>query len=442
MKRGLIRGLAAWLLASTTAIAATPNVILITADTLRADHLGCYGYFRGTSPAIDQLARDGLLFERALAPMATTLPSHTSIMTSTYPVRHGVLSNLRFFHRPVPTAGDLQTAAQMFKDAGYATAAFTSSSPLSAASGIDAGFDVFVAPPPYDRRRTDFSAEETTRSALAWLSGAPTPFFLWVHLFDPHAPYNAPAPFNRAYVDEPLLFRFLDRLQFPPSTYSRAAKLANLYDDEILYMDGQIARLMWSLKQRSLYDDAVIVFSGDHGEGLLQHNVPGHGIVWNEQLRVPLIFKFPRNDGVHRGRRQDLASLIDILPTITEEAALPLPTDQFDGIDLLKQTRSSVLSQREVRLTTGWRRPLYTLTTARWKYFHYDQGDHPDRLYDLGADPYETDDVIAQHADIASAMRAEIVQLLGKGESSSHLRTDKPVPDGVREQMRQLGYTN
>jgi arylsulfatase A-like enzyme len=207
-------------------------------------------------------------------------------------------------------------------------------------------------------------------------------------------------------------------------------------------MDGQIARLMWALKRRGLYDDAVIVFSGDHGEGLLQHKEPGHGIVWNEQLQVPLIFKFPRADGARRGRSRDLASLIDILPTIVHEAALPLPGDQFDGIDLLKQTRSSVLSQREVRLTTGWRRPLYALTTARWKYFHYDKGDHPDRLYDLSADPHETDDVIEQHADVAAVMRAEIVELVGKGKSSSHLRTDKPVPDSVQEQMRQLGYTN
>lgn len=140
---------AAALLVAVGVRAATPNIVFITADTLRADHLRSYGYFRTTSPALDALAEDGVCFEPVVAPMATTLPSHTSMMTSTYPVRHGVLGNLNFFHQPVATADSLQTFAQLLKPLGYTTAAFTSSSPLSAESGINAGFDVFqdLAPP-------------------------------------------------------------------------------------------------------------------------------------------------------------------------------------------------------------------------------------------------------------------------------------------------------
>ena len=185
---GWVAGLALGSAASLSCAPAAPpaSVVLITIDTLRADHLGCYGYFRHTSPFIDQLAADGLLFERAITPMSTTLPAHTSLMTSAYPARHGVLSNLNFYHQPVVTDKGFQTAAQMFREAGYLTAGFVSSPGLGEESGITAGFQVFDESGIRD-------AFTTTSRVIDWLDSVPArPFFLWVHYFDPHHPYDPP----------------------------------------------------------------------------------------------------------------------------------------------------------------------------------------------------------------------------------------------------------
>lgn len=437
MSRGLVTVLLA--LASAPLMAARPNVVLITADTLRADHLRSYGYFRSTSPAVDGLAADGWLIERAIAPMATTLPSHTSLMTSTYPLRHGIWSNLRFFHQPVSTEDGFQTAAQMFRGLGYSTAAFTSATPLSEASGIAAGFDTFMGPPAWDaaHKEVEVPARVTAERALAWLETAQSPFFLWVHFFDPHDPYEPPSRLRRRFTTTPALVQYLERLSVPQDLRLQAAQISNLYDAEIFEMDRHIGRIVRRLKMAGLYDGAAIVFVGDHGEGLLQHGYMRHGIVWNEQLHVPLIFKFPRGSGAPRGRSGELASLIDVLPTLAAGAGLELPAARFEGIDLIAGDRESAFSQREYR-DPLWKEPVYTLTGSRWKYHHY--AHSPDRLYDLEADPHETVDVIGAHPEVAARMKAQIDALLRSEAGRSTLRVRQELPDGVREQLEALGY--
>jgi arylsulfatase A-like enzyme len=274
---------------------------------------------------------------------------------------------------------------------------------------------------------------------VEWIETAPSPFFLWVHLFDPHEPYRAPPPYDLAYAREPELFGFLRRLAFPPTSHGQAADIANAYDGEILYMDAQLARILRRLGQRGLYDEALIVFAADHGEGLLQHGYLRHGITWNEQLHVPLIIKFPKSHNGRRGRSGALVSLIDILPTVVAEARMPLPTDQFDGVDVLRQTRDAALSQREVRKEGAWSKRLYTLTTLDWKYFHAEEGD---QLFHLAADPHETRNVIEAHADVAQRMKSEILRLVAHNQDRSPLRLKQDLPDSVREQMRQLGYSD
>ena len=426
-------------LAALPLVAAKPNVVFITADTLRADHLRSYGYFRTTSPALDALARDGWLIERAVAPMATTLPSHTSLMTSAYPLRHGIWSNLRFLHRPVSTGDSFQTVAQMFQNLGYTTAAFTSATPLSEASGISAGFDTFEGPPPYDaaQREVEVPADETARRVLAWLADARSPFFLWVHFFDPHDPYEPPERLRRRFTTTHALVQRLERIDVPKDLRMLAARTANLYDAEIFHMDRQIGRILHRLKERGLYDAAAIVFAGDHGEGLLQHGYLRHGIVWNEQLRVPLVFKFPKGSGSPTGRSDELASLIDVLPTLAAGADLPLPGAQFDGIDLIARDRDTVLSQREYR-DPIWKEPVYTLTGARFKYHHYALSS--DHLYDLEADPHELVDVIDDHPDVAARMKAQIRALIRTHAGRSALKVKEELPAGAREQLEALGY--
>jgi arylsulfatase A-like enzyme len=413
------------------------NVVLITADTLRADHLHCYGYFRSTSPTIDALAAESLLFERVVVPIATTLPSHVSLLTSTMPLRHGVLWN-RPFKSPGSPAS-LRLAAELFAEAGYTTAAFTSAAPTSAATGIDAGFQTFdgIAP---SQGRSERRAEETVGRALEWLDGVQTPFFVWIHLFDPHHPYEPPPPFDRAFVDEPALFHFLDERAFPRRRYKRAASSANGYDGEILYMDGEIRRFLDRLRDRGLYDDSLVVFAADHGEGLLQHDFEGHGIVWNEQLRVPLLIKPPKRAEVRPGRNAALASLVDVLPTMVDVASLPIDERSFEGVNLVDGSRSSALSQQQWTPDTTWNQRLFTLTTERWKYFHYADGSKPDRLYDLVADPHETRDVVSEHGDAAAGFRRQIAGMLEGDEKAAFVAGE--LPDAVREQLRQLGYVD
>jgi arylsulfatase A-like enzyme len=411
------------------------SLVLITIDTLRADHLGAYGYFRDTSPHIDRFAADALLFERAVAPMATTLPSHVSIMTSTYPVRHGILSNFRFFKQPLVTGDHLQTAAQLLRAEAYATAAFTSSSPLSAETGIGAGFDTFHGPPAYEAhdRRVEWRAEETVDHAIAWLEGATSPFFLWVHLFDPHHPYAPPAPHDQAFSTDAALFEFLKRYHFPPRHHARSARETNLYDGEIRYTDEQVGRFLGKLESMGLYENAVIVLTADHGEGLMQHSLPRHGVIWNEQLLVPLIFRFPAGP---TGRRDSLASLIDILPTLAGHGGLPLRAEQLDGIDLLVEERSSALSQKRVRADSA----QFTLMEPAWKYWYLPNGG--DRLYDHLSDPHEMTNLIGSAPGVGERMRQEIVRLIETNRSRSTLPVrEEEIPEPLRRRLEELGYT-
>ncbi len=260
--------------------ARSPSMVLITVDTLRADHLGCYGYFDDTSPTIDGLAASSLLFERAIATAAVTLPSLLSILSSTYPSRHGVESNLRFFRRRA--SDSLPFAAELLRTAGYRTAAFTSSAPVGAETGISVGFEVFSGPPAWtpERGGGEVRAANTIDQALAWLEEVDPPYFLWVHLFDPHFPYAPPPRFARpaeevrAEVDDRLV-----RLAVPLRHRARARRAIRSYDGEIRYVDDQLRRLLAKLEQRDHYADSLIIFTADHGEGLYQHGWRGHELL-------------------------------------------------------------------------------------------------------------------------------------------------------------------
>jgi arylsulfatase A-like enzyme len=425
---------AVWL-GTRDASASPPSLVLISVDTLRADRLGVYGYFRETSPNIDRFAADALVFDNAIAPMSTTLPSHVSIMTGTHPVRHGVLSNLALFKRPLVTDESLRTAAQMLSAAGYDTAAFISAAPLSQATGIDAGFAHFHSPPPYVPGRPGETrrAESTIDAARDWLGGAEPPYFLFVHLFDPHAPYEPPPPFDRQFARHRRLRSYLERLRYPVDLMGQAIPISNRYDGEIRYADREIGRLLAELERQGRFQDSVIVLTADHGEGLLQHRIPQHGVLYHEQIRVPLIFRFPQGP---KGRLSSMASLIDILPTVAGHAGLPLDREQLDGVNLLAEPRAAALSQRTVR--KGFLELNFTLTDREWKYWYF--SETADQLYDLARDPHETRNVIALYPERAARMRAEILRLIDLDRERSHLQVTDEIPPEAREQLRALGY--
>lgn len=343
-----------------------PNVLLITMDTLRADRLNCYGNERIRTPHIDALAERGVLFERAYASVPITLPSHTTIMTGLYPHQHGVRDNGVYRLDP-----SLVTLAETLRDAGYETAAFVSAFVLDRRFRIDQGFDHFddemVAPlrtdqlvtgaadlpehsqrwiatwqQPYQRR-----ADETVRRALDWLAGrrdGDRPCFLWVHLFDPHSPYQPPSPWDTCYdaayagTMDGTTATFAEKAAVSPGLF-RAEDIGNMiarYDGEVSYADEQIGRLIAAWPDD---DHSLVVFTSDHGEAFGEHRTfwEHMGEIYQENVHVPLILVGA--EGVPPGsRRDDLVGSVDILPTVLDVVGLPSP-DGLPGRSLLDAAR-------------------------------------------------------------------------------------------------------
>lgn len=425
-----------------------PDILLVTIDTLRADHLGCYGYFRETSPNIDALAAESLLFERAYAPQATTLPSHTTLFTGVYPHEHGVLANIKHGGALFVPAPGLRTLAQGLAERGYRTAGIVSAAAVSRASGIAAGFEHFRQPEGHSR-----TAGETMEEVLPWLEtlGEDETFFLWVHFWDPHKPYGAPEGHRHIFPRDEALFEMLDARGIERAVleeggrWRRLPGVINRYDEEILYADGQVGRLLAALRERGRYEETLIVLAGDHGEGLGQHGERGHGCVHEEQLHVPLLVRIP---GRAPERLETPLSLADLLPTLLGQ--LPgLELDelaaQSSGRDRLHpdEEEPSLMAQRTPREGPGLHPFAYVLIRSDWKLYHEPGG--AERLFDLRNDPLETTDRAAGHPEIVREMREELTGRLRRQIARGReLRGDAPEerladPELV-EQLRALGY--
>jgi len=416
-----------------------PSIVLITVDTLRADHLSTYHYFRETSPTLDELAREGMLFENALTTMATTLPAHASLMTSTRTTTHGLKGNFAHLGGELGEETGLRTAAEILSDMGYQTAAFVSAAPVRDHTGLQRGFAVYDQPVEKERR-----AEATADRVLAWLaSESARPFFLWVHFFDPHRPRTPPAPYDKAFETDDSIVEFLEQRAVAKAHDPRVLSQNNAYDGEILYTDAQIRRIFTALKARDEWHDTAVVVTADHGEGLGQHDWMDHGRIYNEQLFVPLIVKFPRGKGPRDVRVPTVASLLDVVPTLV--AALDLPVSdvdqaQFEGIDLLAAgpERVGVFSEQthRDRLDEPGRR--FSLTNREWKYFHRTAA--ADELYDMVADPIETENVLEHHPAIARQMRDEIRAILADSERPDGSPPDVELDEEIVQQLQALGY--
>jgi arylsulfatase A-like enzyme/tetratricopeptide (TPR) repeat protein len=351
------------------------NVVLITIDTTRADHLGCYGYDRPTSPHMDALAARSVRFEHCTSHVPITLPAHTSILSGTAPLYNGVRDNGRFV---VPEA--LVTLPEVLAGQGYRTAAFVSAFVLDSRYGLDSGFEV------YDDRYaaewseedlrgarlfrqgiTDRPADQTTDAALAWLAErGDEPFFLWVHYYDPHQPLTPPKPYDQLFDD-------------------------NLYDGEIAFMDSQIDRLLGALEHDRLWDDTLVVLTSDHGESLGQHGEETHAVlVYETTLHVVLVIKPPAGLGVGPGVVAHDVCHADILPTVCAVLGVRGP-DTVQGRSLLPLLRGEQLPPRPTYFECAlpfysyrWEH-LHGIRLGRWKYIHSPTPE----LYDVDADPGE-----------------------------------------------------
>src|SRR6266851_2702442 len=280
-----------------------PSVILITIDTLRADHVGCYGAQTVKTPTLDALAHDSVVFERAISQVPLTWPSHAVILTGTYPFQNGVQD---FTGQPL--AQQFRSVSQAFQKAGHATGAVVSAFVLDRSWGLARGFDFYddaFSAETFEKKDVglvDRKAGESVTHAIAWLKKTPRrPFFLWLHLYDPHSPYDPPEPYRTEYR-------------------------SHLYDGEIAYADHELGNLMSWLKQNHLYDSSLVVALSDHGESLGEHGEDEHGFfVYNATVHVPLIVKPPAASGIAAGRRSEPVETTAVAPTLVQLAGVKDP---------------------------------------------------------------------------------------------------------------------
>jgi arylsulfatase A-like enzyme/Flp pilus assembly protein TadD len=391
-----------------------PNVLLVTIDTLRADHVGAYGYAGASTPVLDGLARRGALFESASSAVPLTGPSHATILTGTYPPQHGVRENVNFLLDPRHL-----TLATRLQRRGYRTAAFVAAYPVAAGFGFGQGFDAFsegLHPNPGIGQGAERPANEVADAALAWLREAPTPFFAWVHFYDPHAPYVPPSPFRERFPERP-------------------------YDGEIAFADAQLGRILEGLRLAGHADDTVIVVLADHGEGLGEHGEAGHGILLHEAtLRVPFLLSGPR---VPAGLVvKEPVGTVDVMPTLLALLGLEVPEDlpgrslrpALDGRRL--STASLYAEALFGRLNCRWA-SLRALREEGWKLV---LGAHP-QLFHLPSDPGETRDRAAEEPErlrkMQAALQAAVTTLAPGGDRV------RPVALSTEqsERLRSLGYT-
>lgn len=431
------------------------NVLLITLDTTRADRLGCYGYGRETSPRIDALAAEGALFERCMAQATVTPVSHASILTGQDPYRHG----LRFLHgnHGYDLPERAVTLAETLSDRGYRTAAFVSAFPAGRRFGLHQGFHRFddqfgdSGDRPDDDSVSEAgvvntgaqqrTARATNQAITAYLDGTPgEPLFLWAHYFDPHDTNLVPED-----VSWLRRFRGEDR--------TKKARALDYYDAEIAYMDHHIGELVDRL--RSAGRPLLIAIVGDHGEGHGDHDWWSHGLLYDEQARVPFLLTGP---GVPAGSRiLPLVRSIDLVPTllgllgIPREGALrdldgidlgPLLRGEVGDPDLLAYAESTTLDMSYVvPHAEGVRNrkddQLFSLTRGRWKYIHHRQHPELDELYDLERDPGETVNRLREQAELVAKFRRRLEQLDPYPQDPN---TGTPRSAADLEKLKALGY--
>lgn len=392
------------------------NVLLVTLDTTRADHLGCYGYEQALTPTLDALAREGVVFEQAFATVPLTFPSHTSIHTGLYPPENGIHNNGRG-----KLDAQIPTLAEVLKQRGYDTGAFIGSVVLPARTGLNQGFDTYdddMAGGDHHGHEAHLmrSARLVVNSALDWLHARESrPFFCWVHLFDPHAPFEGhPEVFHD---------RFQDRK----------------YDGDIAFADLHIGRLITLLKDRGEYERTLVVVVGDHGEAFGEHAELEHGfMLYNATLRVPLLISVPGQS--KKGHRISTSvSQVDIFPTVLDCLNIPLPT-RVSGVSLKQAVKGNAMESRpcysesEACYASFRWAPLHCLTTDSWKYVNTSR----EELYDLKQDPQELHNLAESRPEQVQEMRMLLETT--RDAMVDCPTSDTPIDAKHLQQLRSLGY--
>ncbi len=437
------------------------NVVLIAIDSLRADHLGCYGYDLPTSPAMDALAEESVVFERAFAPGIPTTPSFTTLMTGLHPYRHGILAHLTD-RRVKP---DILTLPQMAKRAGYVTAGIDNLAVQGNGRGswMARGFDYYSA---FLFKPFSNQCEELTTRALSFIDDfAARPFFLFAHLWDPHTPYGPPPPFDTMHY-KPGRHKFsVDEIRKPAPEYYDAF-IADMklkqptdydwimaqYDGEISYVDTQIARLVEHLKAKNLWDDTIFLLMSDHGEAFGEggFQFDHHGL-YDAVIRVALMLRVP---GISPRRSAAMVSTEDVFSTLCELADWPLPDYQMTGRSFVPALSGSA-ARDEIFAVEATRQASLALRTEKWKFiqpitqdkngaplpdFHGNPRETEPLLFDLQTDPQESQNVASQNPQVCD----ELATRLNDWHENEVARRDgdDPALDGLDFARREFFEAN
>lgn len=423
---------------------AKPNIVLITLDTTRVDHLGCYGYDRATSPNIDRLAEESVKYRRAIATSSWTLPSHASLFTGKVTTSHGARYDpegpLRLkdaidgpeswnFYRARGLSEGEETLAGILRDSGYETGAVVAGPWMKQVFGLAAGFDH------YDDGEISTvngrRAASVTDSAWRWIEQVrDRPFFLFLNYYDPHGPLTPPPELANRYLSPDTRLEKGKRL-------SRDQYLA-LYDAEILYMDQHLGRLLRKLEEEALYEETWIIVTADHGELFGEHGKMGHGHhLFQEEVHIPMLIKYPRGEEPP-GISDELISLTDILPLVCRRLGLPLPqgiqgtAPGGEGHPVIAETYPLPSFTSE----GSWR----ALFSGNFKLLWTSAG--PARLYDLALDPGEQQDLAATEPDRTSAMLSQLDEYLASLPRPAAAGPDREIDVETSQALESLGYVN
>src|SRR5881227_617456 len=395
-----------------------PDIYLVTIDTLRADHVHCYGYERVQTPALDALAKDGIRFAQAFTPSPITNTSHTTILTGLLPSSHGVTDFA------VPLAAVHPTWAELLKQKGYHTAAFIGAVILdskSLAPGLDRGFDFYDNFPEHPLTKSRFGRVErrgmdVVQHAEKWMNAHPAgPHIVWVHLSVPADPYEPPPPYSQTYKD-------------------------HLYDGEIAYADAALENFVAYLKKQGRYENSTIIVVGDHGEGLGEHHEDTHGIfLYDSTTHVPLVMKVPGRSNAAKVVDAQVRTT-DIFPTALDLLHVPAP-ERLDGESLkpcfggAESPSRTAFGETDYPLRFGWA----PLRSVRAEGFKFIEAPRPE-LYDLHADPGE----LANHYQPSNTMvqkfRALLTEIKAKTPQPYSVAVSSAAAESTNDQLKCLGY--
>jgi len=405
-------------IAQAAAVPGKPNVLVVTIDTLRADHVGCYGYKQVKTPNIDSLCADGVVFRNAYTPVPITLPSHSVIFTGTYPMLNGMhdFSGNRL-------GASQPTLASVLKESGYATGAVVAAAVLDSRFGLNRGFDYYYDHFDFNRLSEanldamERPANEVADEALKWLGEHyQKPFFLWVHFYDPHHPYRPPAPYSETYRTHP-------------------------YDGEIAFADSQLGRVLAFLKNKGLYGRTLVVLLADHGEGLGEHGEKTHGFfIYNSTLHIPLVIK-PAPAAAHREVMQPV-STVDVLPTILDELRVEVPK-VVQGHSIAGALNGKAIAPSPIYSETFLPRLHFNWSELRGiQHESYKLIDGPKpELYDIGSDPGELHDLHAGKPAVSQQMQSQLASTISKFTQGEGMAEKTPLDPALAERLKALGYT-